>query len=342
MLPPTSAALQRIGPAAVLPALLRELGVDPRPVFAECGLVPEDFVAAARLPFDQALAVLERATRATARPDLGLLIGLANDHHCLDKVGDLMDCAPTLGEALADYVRVHSGLSQAACAYLLPMGDCVLLGLGVYGRSVPGLDQFHMLVVAVASRIVRALSGGVVQPVEAHFSCRAPADPRLFARALRTEVRFNQPVSGLLLPRSALAVASPTSDPARRTALMAELTETMNLAGVPVAERVRRFLRAALSLGDATLAGAARHLALSQRSLGRRLAEEGTSFARERDAVRFVMACELLTLTDLPISDIAAALSYTSHSAFVRSFRRWTGKSPSGWRVDAGQEAAAG
>lgn len=337
MPPPAPGALQRIGPAAILPALLTELGVDPRPVFAACGLTPEAFTADARLPLDRALAVLDRAVQVSGRADLGLLVGLANDHHCLGRVGEMMDCAPTLGEALADYVRVHGGLSRAACAYLLPMGDCVLFCLGIYDGSLPGLDQFHLLVVAVASRIVRALTGGAVQPLEAQFSCRSPADPRLFARALKTEVRFNQPLSGLLLPRTALAVVNPASDPARRAALMAAVTETLNLAGQPVAERVRRFLRAALSLGDATLAGAARHLAMSERSLARRLAEAGTSFARERDAVRCVMACELLSLTDLPVGDIAAALAYTSHSAFVRSFRRWTGKSPTGWRADTGR-----
>lgn len=332
-LPPV-AALQRVGPAAILPAHLAELGVDPRPVFAACGLSPDGFTADLRLPFDQALALLDGAARAAGRPELGLLIGLANDHHCLDQVGALMECAPTLGDALSDYVRVHSGLSRAACAYLLPMGDCVLFGLGVYDGSVPGLDQFHTLVVAVATRIVRALSGGLAQPVEAHFSCRPPADRRLFARLLRMEVRFNQPFSGLMLPRAALAVVNPTADPVRRAALMAELTERLKLAGQPVAERVRRFLRATLGLGDATFTGAARHLAMSGRSLGRRLAEEGTSFVRERDAVRRVMACELL-LADLPVGDIAAALGYTSHSAFVRSFRRWTGQSPSGWRTAA-------
>ena len=329
---PTPAALQRIGPAALLPAFLTEAGVDARAFLAEFGLVPEEFTAAARLPFDRALAVLARAAEVTGRPDLGLAIGLASDHHCLARVGELMDSAPTLGDALADYVRVHGGLSQAACAYLLPMGDCMLFGLGVYGRSAPGLDQFHALVVAVASRIVEALSGGTVRPLEAHFCYRAPADPRLFSRALRTEVRFNQPLSGLLLPRAALAAVNPGADPARRAALTTEIADGLARTGQPVAERLRRFLRVALSLETATLSEAARHLALSERSLSRRLAEEGTSFAAERDAVRCVMACELLVLTDLSVGEIALALSYGSHSAFVRSFRRWTGRAPSDWR----------
>src|SRR5262249_48810149 len=93
-------------------------------------------------------------------------------------------------------------------------------------------------------------------------------------------------------------------------------------------------LRPALSIGEATLGAIARRLHTSERSLNRRLAEEGTTFQRERDAVRFVMASELLALTDLRVGDISVALSYANHSGFVRSYHRWSGKSPSQWRSE--------
>jgi len=50
------------------------------------------------------------------------------------------------------------------------------------------------------------------------------------------------------------------------------------------------------------------------------------------DEVRFAMARELLTVTDLEIGDIAKALSYSAHSPFVDAFRRWSGPTPSEWR----------
>jgi AraC-like DNA-binding protein len=70
--------------------------------------------------------------------------------------------------------------------------------------------------------------------------------------------------------------------------------------------------------------------------LRRHLAEEGITFEAVRDDVRFVLARELLALTDLPIGEISASLVFSNQTAFVRAFRRWSGSTPSQWRAAAG------
>ena len=169
--------------------------------------------------------------------------------------------------------------------------------------------------------------------MEVHVSGRAPADPRAFDRLAGVPVRFNERQTCVFLLRRDLAAPNPTAAPVARQRLLAEVATRLGLDQQSAAARLRHALRPALSLGETTLAEAARGLGLSARTLDRRLAAEGTSFLRERDAVRFVMAEELLALTDLGIGEIAAALSYANHSAFVRSFRRWSGLTPSAWRA---------
>lgn len=331
---PPPVALQRVSPAAMLPAVLDELGIDPGPIFQGLSFGPGDLVASARLPFAEAARMLERAGRAAGQAELGVRVGIRNDHRCLGLVGDYMASAPYLGQALADYVGVHAGLSQAASSYLIPMGDSVALGFGIYDRQSPGADQIYGLAMGAGVGLIRGLTGGAAEPVEVQFSFRPPAHPAVFASLLRTEVRFNQPQTCVVIPRPALALPTIAADPARRLEIRASLASVLGLADLSVAERLRHVLRPALSLGETSLAAAARSLSMSARSLDRHLAAEGTSFARERDAVRFVMASELLSLTELPIGDIAGALSYAGHSAFVRSFRRWTGRSPTEWRAE--------
>jgi AraC-like DNA-binding protein len=73
-------------------------------------------------------------------------------------------------------------------------------------------------------------------------------------------------------------------------------------------------------------------LGIHPRTLERRLAEDSAVFETLKDEVRLAAACELLALTDLPASDIAASLGYATPSAFVRAFRRWTGRPPIAWR----------
>ena len=81
-----------------------------------------------------------------------------------------------------------------------------------------------------------------------------------------------------------------------------------------------------------TLDGVAEALAVSRRTLTRRLAEERTSFRQILDDVRRDFARALLRDRSLSIGDIAFFLQYSEPAAFHRSFRRWTGKTPQAFR----------
>ena len=95
--------------------------------------------------------------------------------------------------------------------------------------------------------------------------------------------------------------------------------------------RVRDVLRAALpdlpDLGDV-----ARRLNLSERTLHRRLADEGSNFRTIRDALRRDLALSRLSKTRLPLASIAAELGYAEPSAFYRAVVGWTGMAPSVYR----------
>ena len=92
-------------------------------------------------------------------------------------------------------------------------------------------------------------------------------------------------------------------------------------------ESVRAAVRAALASGGCTLAGTARGLGVSTRTMQRRLEAEGTSFAAVVDALRRELACAYLDRR-VPIPEIAALLGYADGTAFHHAFRRWTGSTP--------------
>lgn len=96
-------------------------------------------------------------------------------------------------------------------------------------------------------------------------------------------------------------------------------------------QRVRDLLRFALP--ELPSAGAvARRFNLSERSLHRRLADEGSNFRTVRDALRRDLALSRLARSDLPLATIAAELGFGEPSAFYRAVVGWTGKSPSAYR----------
>jgi len=87
-------------------------------------------------------------------------------------------------------------------------------------------------------------------------------------------------------------------------------------------------------LGETTLTPerVARALAVSRRTLSRRLVGEGTSFRNILDDVRREFACALLHDPSLSVGDVAFFLQYSEPAAFNRSFRRWTGQTPREFR----------
>src|SRR5262245_64971528 len=91
-------------------------------------------------------------------------------------------------------------------------------------------------------------------------------------------------------------------------------------------------------LGETTLTPetVARTLAVSRRTLSRRLADEGTSFRGILDGVRREFACALLQDRGLSIADITFFLQYSETAVFNRSFRRWTGQTPREFRAQTG------
>jgi AraC-like DNA-binding protein len=79
---------------------------------------------------------------------------------------------------------------------------------------------------------------------------------------------------------------------------------------------------------DAGMDEIARQLALSTRTLRRRLTEAGTSYRALVDEVRHTLAEELLDTGALSVEDVAYRLGYAEASSFIHAFKRWTGMTP--------------
>lgn len=93
-------------------------------------------------------------------------------------------------------------------------------------------------------------------------------------------------------------------------------------------ERVRAALLEALPSGSASIDAIARKLALSKRTLQRRIEAESTSFQHILDTTRHHLATHYLEHTTLSIAEISFLLGFTEPNSFYRAFRAWTGTTP--------------
>jgi AraC-like DNA-binding protein len=71
------------------------------------------------------------------------------------------------------------------------------------------------------------------------------------------------------------------------------------------------------------------HLSMSVRSLQMKLKEEGTSYQKLLNSVRKSIAIACLRERKVSKGEIAKLLGFSEISVFSRTFKKWTGKSPS-------------
>ncbi|MFO7549846.1 MAG: helix-turn-helix domain-containing protein, partial [Haliea sp.] len=83
---------------------------------------------------------------------------------------------------------------------------------------------------------------------------------------------------------------------------------------------------------SATLEKIAQRLAISPRTLRRRLSSEGRSFQEVKNLARAKRAKYYLRRTTMPIAEIAYELGFSELSAFSRAFRSWVGQAPQAYR----------
>lgn len=95
-----------------------------------------------------------------------------------------------------------------------------------------------------------------------------------------------------------------------------------------VTEKVRACLMEILASGHYTLADVADKLAISPRTLQRRLRAEDTTFQQVLDTLREELARNYLTRSDYTSGQIAFLLGYEDPNSFFRAFRTWTGQTP--------------
>ena len=165
----------------------------------------------------------------------------------------------------------------------------------------------------------------------------APARTYEHERLFECPVRFDAPRSAFALTRAALADRQHARRPRpawragrpRRT-----LGQKVPTGPAPVRE-VRRAIIDQLASGPPSLEGVARKLAMSPRTLQRRLRDHELSYADLLDSTRAAAAKSYLTDQQISVAELAYLLGFSEQSSFNHAFKRWTGQAPSEYRKHA-------
>ena len=91
--------------------------------------------------------------------------------------------------------------------------------------------------------------------------------------------------------------------------------------------RVRSVLTELLPSGTIAIDDVADVLGITKRTLQRKLAGENTTFQKQLNNTREILALHYIKHTDMNVNDIAYLLGYMETNSFLRAFTVWTGMS---------------
>jgi len=283
-------------------------------------------------------ALIEEAWRlaATLTHDDAIGVHLAEflPRGALDLVEYALRSSPSLAIGLERLARYGHVLSDRVAARTETNGSGLLFLIRDTGDTVlhPGRADFAL---TAALQFARESTGVDITPLRVSLAHPAPSDAAEYRRFFRTPVRFGAGTNSLLL--SAVDGARPmrAADEALASIVRRRLDKVLAqrvLQRSGFSGPVRHMMVEQLGKTTLTPEAVADALAVSRRTLSRRLADEGTSFRNIFDDVRRELACALLQDPTLSIRDVAFFLQYSEPAAFTRSFRRWTGQTPRAFR----------
>ncbi|QXQ07463.1 AraC family transcriptional regulator [Sphingosinicellaceae bacterium] len=260
-------------------------------------------------------------------PNVWFNVGLSYRSIKYGALGIAMMTARTLGDALEIACRYQS-LTYSLINYRFasaPNGACALVGS--FGDKLPQLHEFtqHRDLGAIRT-LVADLMGGEL-PLE-RVTVAAPPPPNWsdLRRHFPCPVDFDaERTQWMFLPGS-IDLPLPLADGELLTLYSSRCDAVLGRANADSTITGRLAARLSQSDGAFLSAGEAAHqLALSERTLHRRLAEDGTRFSTMVDEARYARAKELLLDRRMTVERVAFAVGFAEPSSFSRAFKRWSG-----------------
>lgn len=331
------------GPARKAAELLRAQQLSPDPVLAQAGLNSAALSRkGARIPFATHVAVLELAAAAASDPCFGLHLGATLYPRDLGLVGYLGVNGATLGDALRGAIRYLRLLTEGTRVEVAEAGEFVRFEQHILDHSGIGSLQVAGLGLSCLIRVCRILTRTMLAPawVELPF---ASCNEVEYRRVLGASVRLRQPRTAVVLHQRQLELRAVGADPDLFELLEQVCRERVGALAAPRDCRARAeiVIIELLPYGTPSIDRVARRLGMSSRSLGRRLAEEQTSYKALVDDIRQDLARRYLIRTSHRPKAIAALLGYRDVSTFHHAFRRWTDMTPTQFRDDPGRRISA-
>ncbi|WP_071288039.1 AraC family transcriptional regulator [Mycolicibacterium llatzerense] len=315
------------------PQLVTELGGDPARLLRASGIRAADVGDYdAFIPFLAVLHALESAAEATATPDFGRRLAARQGIEVLGPVGVAARTAATVADALSIFSTYLAAYSPAIEIRVTPLNEPgkSFIAFGFRLEHIPPAPQSMELSLGLAVRVLRFLLGSAWSPLSVHIPHAALTPAGDYVTYFGCTAYFAQRTAGFAIRTSDLRRALHRDDVAHRA--MVEYLNTIVTPETGLAQSVRAVVRQLLPTGAANMTVVAGQFNVHPKTLQRRLADDGCTFAQLLDDVRKETADRYLRTTGISLSHLARELGYAEQTALTRSCHRWFGCGPVAYR----------
>lgn len=281
-----------------------------------------------RLSPQQCFALIANAQRQMDADDTSFLFGqrLFPGHY--GAASHALRHAQNLHQALEILLRQQALLSPLLTprleldehfAYLYWLDSC---GAGEQQRFL--LEASMTALVAMSQ-----LLGNARLPWECSFCHEEPRYVEQYWVHLGENTAFGRPLDMMRLPRHCLTQAWPGASPIAVQVAQQEAAGQLAALGMQASllDRLHQHLRA--NVREAvSLEQVAQAFAMSPATLKRKLHKHGTSFQAQHDLARKHVALYLYQIKGMSNEAVADYLNFNDPANFRRSFKRWTGSTP--------------
>jgi AraC-like DNA-binding protein len=288
------------------------------------------------VPLREQFRLLERAARTTGDAEFGARLGKNVRVRNLSAFGRWVSDAEDLSGAIDRSKRGLNRMLQTSTELsLTQIAQTAQWSIEFLDPECEGRYHNEMLGLGYMIDAVRCYAGCVWTPDLVLVTSAKGTPKGRLEQILNANVSTGHDVPAiqfdarLLSHRVAHAAQADKAGEAARAFEPPVPAETDELASIEAV--------AALALCEAypRIDWVAAKLGLTRRTLQRRLAERGTTFAALVEMVLRKHAQDLLVRTSEPVTSIAMRLGYADMAHFTRAFKRWTGMAPSVYRRSA-------
>jgi AraC-like DNA-binding protein len=313
---------------------LRQLGYDPVQVAADAGI---DLAKAAnpdwRVSQRTFNALMSQCLQLTGEEAFGLLAAEQLRPQMLHSLGLAWLASDTVYDGLLRLQRFSRLVSTDLDLQLVEEHDLVQLHLGRRVGAVVPVHANRDYAVGIISRMCRLTLGDFLAPVMIELDRPRPERAERWEYLLASRVKFDAPVACISWYRTDIMEPLLTGDPA-----LARINDEHTrvfldsfLAQSTTREVVDKIVEK-LPDGAPSQQQIAEALHVSNRTLQRKLKNEGTSFMDLLQDTRMQLARKYLRSPGRSVVETAYLLGFSEPSTFSRAFKRWTGLAPAEYR----------